>query len=125
MSATKGPLLPSVQGMNGSTNSDAAINNSKASAETLTKMRQFSGGRKYRGGQATQAPQFTMAYKPTGANGQDPNALIIKGIQGQNQSIENAKGDSYARKGGGKRKKNKTRKQRNKTRRRMTRRRRR
>lgn len=123
MSATKGPLLPEVKGMNGSTNSDAAINNGKASAETLTKMRQFSGGRKYRGGQAMQAPQFTMAYKPTGANGQDPNALITKGIQGQNQSIENAKGDSFARKGGGKRKK--TRKRRNKSRRRTTRRRRR
>jgi hypothetical protein len=121
MSATKAPLLPAVQGMNGPSNSAAAINDGKASEVKLSNMRAFAGGRKHRrgGGDSMQSPQFTMAYKPTGANGQDPNALITKGIQGQNQSIENAGGDKFARQVGGKRRR-KTRKSKQKTRRRKT-----
>ncbi len=133
MSSTKAPLLPTVKGMNGSTNSAAAINDGKSADVKLTDMRKFSGGKRkksYRGGEATQmqSPQFTMAYKPTGGDGQDPNALITTGIQNQNQSNVNAGGDNYARQVGGKRKKTmKSRKrsksrnrQKNKTRRRMT-----
>ena len=45
-------------------------------------------------------PQPQMQYTPTGAPGQNPNDIITQNAEVSVQGAENAKYDSYARKGG-------------------------
>ena len=56
---------------------------------------------KYGGGGTIVVPQLQIGYKPTGANGQDPNSIIANSNQSSTQGSENAKYDSAAFKKGG------------------------
>jgi hypothetical protein len=52
-------------------------------------------------------PQPQMQYTPTGAPGQNPNDIITQNAEVSVQGAENAKYDSYARKGGSRKRKRK------------------
>jgi hypothetical protein len=57
---------------------------------------------KYGGASGTiVVPQLQVGYKPTGANGQDPNSIIANSNKSSTQGSENAKYDSAAFQKGG------------------------
>ena len=88
-----------------------------AAASHADAIRKLTGGRKKRKGGATVAPQFTMLYNsPSPTN---PNSIIASSATNQLQAAENAKYDSHASTGGG-RKRRKTKKRTKRTKHRRT-----
>ncbi len=112
-----GLIYPSVQATPGGNPRDSAILAQQQQQQQQTALANAVGGkgfknskkRRYKmkyGGAASAnnivVPQFQMQYKPTGANGQDPNSIIISGSQISTQGSANSVYDKYASQNGGK-----------------------
>ena len=111
-----GLIYPSVQAMPGGNPRDSAILAQQQSSQSQAALANAVGGykksRKHRkmamkyGGASQDSnivvPQFQMQYKPTGANGQDPNSIIKSGAEISTQGAANSTYDKYASQMGGK-----------------------
>ncbi len=112
--SVKGLSLPQEKSLSAGNPKDSAIaSNNEATLRHAELIKATSGGsRKKKGGAASSqvaVPQFQMQYKPTGAGGQNPNDIIKQNSSVSIQNAENAKYDSYARKGGSKKRRSKKR----------------
>jgi hypothetical protein len=91
-----------------------AANNQAISRQTDL-IKATSGGSKHRrrpnkrtkyvgGADDVTVPQYQMQYKPTGANGQNPNVIIKQNAEVSTQGAANAQYDNLAKAGGSRKK---------------------
>lgn len=114
--STKGMIYPQEKPMLAGNPKDSAIAASnQATARQTDLIKATSGGSKhrrrrnkrtkYRGGaDDVTVPQYQMQYKPTGANGQNPNDIIKQNAGVSTQGAANAQYDNLAKAGGSRKK---------------------